>query len=121
METLEKNGTVYVLVPRDAWQRIASSDVVMPELPPKDKDGNRPAIEAIRVIIARGIIRDRLAVGWTQAELSRRSGVRKEVLNRIEKARVTADESTLLRLDKAIKKQARAAAKPAREKVKLAS
>ena len=103
METVEKHGTVYVLVPREAWQKISSGEVVMPELPPADKDGNRPALETARAIIARGIIRDRLALGWTQAELARQSGVRVDVLNRIERARVTADQATIERIDKALR------------------
>jgi len=103
MDTIEKNGTTYVLVPREAWQKIASGEIVMPELPEADAAGNRPALEFMRVVIARGIIRDRLAKGWSQAELARQSGVRVEIVNRIEKARVTADETTLKRLDKALK------------------
>jgi len=110
METLEKNGKVFVLVPQDAWNRIASTDLHMPEMPTADAEGCRPALEAARVLIARGIIRDRTAIGWSQAELSRKSGVPVATLNRIERAKVTPDQATLKRLDKAMS-QAR---KPAR-------
>ena len=104
METLEKNGTVFVLVPQDAWNKIASSDLNMPEMPPADDEGCRPALEAARVLIARGIIRDRTAIGWSQAELSRNSGVAVATLNRIERAKVTPDQATLKKLDRAIKR-----------------
>ena len=109
METIEKNGTVFVLVPRKAWQQIAAGELAMPEMPPADKDGNRPALKAVRVLIARGIIRDRAALGWSQAELARQSGVRVETLNRIERAKVTPDEATLNRIDRALRRAARPA------------
>src|SRR5258708_4929979 len=107
METLEKNGTIYVLVPREAWQKISSGDVVMPELPPAAADGSRPALETARVIIARGIIHDRLALGWTQAELARQSGVRVDGCNRIERAGVRGDQPTIERIEKALRPPAR--------------
>jgi ribosome-binding protein aMBF1 (putative translation factor) len=109
METIEKNGKVFVLVPRKAWQKIAAGDLAMPQMPPADKDGNRPALAAVRVLIARGIIRDRAALGWSQAELARQSGVRVETLNRIERAKVTPDEATLNRIDRALRKTTRPA------------
>jgi hypothetical protein len=102
---------LFVLVPQDAWNRIASSDLHMPEMPPADAEGCRPALEAARVLIARGIIRDRTAIGWSQAELSRKSRVPVATLNRIERARVTPDQSTLKKLDKAMSQ----AHKPARK------
>ena len=104
METIEKNGTVFVLVPKEAWQRIAAGDVPMPDLPEANAEGNRPALQTARVLIARGIIRDRTALGWSQGELARQSGVPVATLNRIERARVTPDASTIAKIDKAIKK-----------------
>lgn len=104
METIEKNGQIFVLVPRAAWQKIAAGDVPMPQLPEPDDQGNRPALQTARVLIARGIIRDRTALGWSQGELARRSGVPVATLNRIERARVTADASTIGKIDHAIKK-----------------
>ena len=104
METVEKNGRVFVLVPKETWQKIAAGDVAMPELPDADADGNRPALETARVLIARGIIRDRTALGWSQGELARQSGVPVATLNRIERARVTPDASTIGKIDKAVTK-----------------
>jgi ribosome-binding protein aMBF1 (putative translation factor) len=103
METIEKNGKTYVLVTAEAWEKLVSGDAGWPELPPADKSGNRDALAYARVSIARSIIRDRTVLGWTQAELARQSGVRVDILNRIERAKHTADESTIKRLDKAMR------------------
>lgn len=103
METIEKNGRVFVLVPQEAWSKIAAGEMRMPEMPPADENGNRPALQAARVLIARGIIRDRVALGWSQAELARKSRLNVETLNRIERAKVMPDEATIKRIDKAIK------------------
>lgn len=107
METLERNGKTYALVPLDAWRKLASGDVRMPELPRPDANGDRPALPFMRAIIARGIIRDRVAAGLSQAELARRAGMEPATLNRIEKARVTPDQATIAKIDKALKGRAR--------------
>jgi ribosome-binding protein aMBF1 (putative translation factor) len=104
METVEKNGKVFVLVPRKAWQKIAAGELAMPKMPPADEHGNRPALEAVRALIARGIIRDRAARGLSQAELAGQSGVGVETLNRIERPKATPDEATLNRIDRAFRK-----------------
>lgn len=103
MQTIEKNGKTYALVPLDAWQKLTSGEVAMPKLPEADANGDRPALPFMRAIIARGIIRDRVAAGLSQAELARRAGMEPATLNRIEKARVTPDEATVARIDKALK------------------
>ena len=51
---------------------------------------------------ARQIILERTALGLSQAELARRAGVRVETLNRIERAKVTADTATIAKIDKAL-------------------
>jgi len=111
METIEKNGTVFVLVPQDAWNKLARGDVMLPELPPADADGSRDALEFARVSIARTIIRDRVAAGLSQAKLAELAGITRQVLNRIERARVTPDVATVDRLDKAMKRHAKKAGK----------
>ena len=102
METIEKNGTVFVLVPEAAWDKLARGDVTMPELPPADAEGNRDALAYARVSIARTIIRDRVAAGLSQARLAELAGITRQVLNRIEHARVTPDGTTITKIDKAI-------------------
>ena len=108
METIEKNGTVFVLVPQTAWDKLARGEVIMPELPPADESGSRDAIAYARVSIARTIIRDRVAAGLSQAELAERAGVTRQVLNRIERAKVTADQATIAKIDRTLKAMARA-------------
>jgi ribosome-binding protein aMBF1 (putative translation factor) len=61
-----------------------------------------PALEFARATIARGIIADRNALGWSQAELARQANIRVETLNKIERARVTPDAATLRKIDAAI-------------------
>lgn len=103
METIQKNGKTYALVPLGAWQKLLAGDVKMPALPKADANGDRPALPFMRAIIARGIIRDRVAAGLSQAELARRAGMEPATLNRIEKAKVTPDQATVARIDKALK------------------
>ncbi|HSU67050.1 MAG TPA: helix-turn-helix transcriptional regulator [Tepidisphaeraceae bacterium] len=113
METIEKNGMTYALVPLETWNRIARSE--MPELPPADALGNRNAVAFARVSIARTIIRDRLAAGLSQSQLAAAAGITRQVLNRIERAKVTADEATINKIDRAlrahVKRQMRGAKK----------
>ena len=55
---------------------LEDGDPDLPTMPPADENGQYPAIETARVIIARQIIRGRKAAGWTQAELAARAGIR---------------------------------------------
>lgn len=103
MRTRVENGQTFVLVPADAWARIAGGTTPMPELPPADAKGSRDALAFARATIARGIIRDRVAAGLSQAELARRARIQPAVLNRIERGRVVADESTLKKIDVALR------------------
>ena len=102
MKTVTKSGKSYVLVPTDVWARIAGGEVAMPQLPPAKSNGNRDALAFARAAIARGIIRDRVAANMSQAELARRAGIQAAVLNRIERAKVVPDESTMRKIDKAL-------------------
>lgn len=104
MKTITRGGTVYVLVPQDAWDKLARGDVTLPALPPADADGTRDAIAFARASIARTLIRDRVAAGLSQAELARLVGMDRATLNRIEKARVTPNEATVARIEKAMRK-----------------
>jgi len=117
MQTIKRNGKTYVLVPEDAWQRLASGSFQMPSLPAPDAVGNVPAVEFARATIARGIVRDRVAAGLSQAQLARLAGIRAETLNRIEKAKVTPDVATVAKIDRALKR----VSKPARESRRRAS
>jgi ribosome-binding protein aMBF1 (putative translation factor) len=90
-----------------------------PQLPPKNERGNYPALETMRALLARDIMRSRRALGWSQAELARRAGVPPETLHRIERGKHSASVATIDKLDKALKAgEARQQAKAARGKRK---
>jgi transcriptional regulator with XRE-family HTH domain len=55
------------------------------------------------VIIARQIIRRRHVLGWTQAELAQRAGVRAETLSRLETGKHTPNIATVDKLDRALR------------------
>jgi DNA-binding XRE family transcriptional regulator len=67
----------------------------LPPMPPALPNGNYPAIESARVMLARDLITLRKTARLSQAEVARRAGVRPETLNRIEKAKVSADLATV--------------------------
>jgi ribosome-binding protein aMBF1 (putative translation factor) len=77
-------------------------DVDLPDLPAKLPSGNYPAVEALRAGLARKLIKRRWAVGLSQAEVARRAGCRAETLNRIERAKVTADTATITKIDRVL-------------------
>ena len=74
-----------------------------PLLPEPNADGNYPALEALRVSLARKIIRHRRRAGLTQAELARRAGIRPETLNRIEHGDRSPSIATIEKIDRALK------------------
>jgi DNA-binding XRE family transcriptional regulator len=82
---------------------LEDADPDLPKLPPADENGQFPAIETARVIIARQVIRGRKAVGWTQAELAARAGVRQETISRIETGKHSPGLKTMAKIDRALK------------------
>ena len=75
-------------------------------MPARDSRGNVDAIAYARASIARSLIQERQAAGLSQAELARAAGMDRATLNRIERAKVTLDEATYRRLQKAMKTRA---------------
>jgi DNA-binding XRE family transcriptional regulator len=104
------DGRRYLIVEESEYSRLLTSSTGMPavaeeELPPlpkPDADGNVPALEYARASLARKLIIERRARGWSQAELARRAGVRIETVNRLEKARHTADIATAQKIQNAL-------------------
>jgi ribosome-binding protein aMBF1 (putative translation factor) len=80
----------------------AVSEKDLPPLPKPDADGNVPALQYARASLARKLIVERRARGWSQAELARRAGVRVETINRLEKAKHTADHATAGKIQNAL-------------------
>jgi DNA-binding XRE family transcriptional regulator len=101
--TLNMNGKTFVLVP-DLEYRHLTARAGGPDFPKADEGGNFPALQTGRVSIAREVIRRRQAVGLSQKALAAAAGIRVETLNRIEKAKVTADTATIAKIDRALKR-----------------
>ena len=102
-QNLKLAGKEFVIVSRADFDRLTRraaviDDVTIPALPAALPDGNYPALSAGRAILARKLIRRRWAVGLSQAEVARRARIRPETLNRIEKAKVTADTATVAKI-----------------------
>lgn len=75
----------------------------LPDYPPADADGNRPAMEFARTSIARSIIEDRLAAGLSQEELARLAGVRQETISRLESGKHSPTLRTVAKIDRAMR------------------
>ncbi|HEY5310968.1 MAG TPA: helix-turn-helix domain-containing protein [Pirellulales bacterium] len=104
-QTILVDGKPYVLLPREEYERLTTLAKVaeLPPLPEPDADGNYPAVEYARASLARDIIRDRVALGWSQRELASQSGVRVETLCRLETGKVTPSLATVKKIDLALK------------------
>jgi transcriptional regulator with XRE-family HTH domain len=72
-------------------------------LPSPGKDGNFPAAETLRGILAGQIARRRQAAGWTQADLAERAGVRQETVSRLEGGKHAPNVRTVDRIDQALR------------------
>src|SRR5437870_2435539 len=83
---------------------LRKADEWEPLLPEPDADGTYPALEALRVSLARKILRDRRRLGLTQVELARRAGIRPETLNRIEQGKVSPSVATVEKIDRALRR-----------------
>ena len=75
---------------------------VLPEMPPANANGNYPALETLRVIIARQIIERRHQAGLSQAELAKRAGVREETVSRVEGGKHAPTVRTVEKIDRAL-------------------
>src|SRR5712671_4002147 len=96
IQTLNIGGKKFVLMPQAEYRRLTKSKMLsVPRMPPLAADGTYPAAEAMRVAMAKKIIAAREAVGFSQAELARKAGIRVETLNRLEKGKHTPDLATI--------------------------
>src|SRR5271155_5518449 len=104
-QILELAGKQFVVIGREEFERLVGHPIdcgdPLPALPAADANGNYPAIAYGRALLARRIVAARNRAGWTQAELARRAGVRKETIHRIEACKNNPDESTFTKIEKA--------------------
>lgn len=103
VETITIKGERFVLLPESEYSRLLD-EPPMPKLPPADSQGHYPALETMRAIMAREIIKRRWRCGLTQADLARRAGIRPETLNRIERGVRAPSVATGDRIDAALQK-----------------
>ncbi len=115
VQQLTLAGQRFVVLPEREYLRLReASEPREPELPLPDAQGNYPAVETMKAMIARDIIRHRRALGLSQAELARRAGIRVETLNRVERGKFAPSVRTVGAIDRALKQRAAevAATKP---------
>lgn len=104
MPRLELGGRRYVVLEEKEYERLCRENgqaLESDELPPYPKpnaDGNYPALEYVRVSLARDLIRDRRALGLSQQQLGRLANVRQETISRLETGKHTADSRTVDKL-----------------------
>ncbi len=110
--TIQVGRKRFVIVPEAEYERLRErnaviDDVELPELPARLPGGNYPAVQALRVGLARKLVKRRWAAGLSQAQVARTAGIRPETLNRIERAKVTADTATVAKIVRVLEKAER--------------
>lgn len=102
--TLNINGQGYTAIPNDTFDSIVQrlGDVKLPELPAPNKRGNRPARETMRALMARKLIRRRVAAGLTQKQLAEAAGVTVKTISRLEAAEHKPQSATIDKIDTAL-------------------
>ena len=92
----------YVVISKEQFDALLEKAGVLPELPPADAQGYRPAVPALRTAMARKLIRRRIAAGLSQQQLAQRAGIRVETLNRLESGKHAPQRETIVRIDKVL-------------------
>ncbi len=104
VQTVMLAGQRFVIVPEGEYRRLRqAAEGTEPELPPADARGYYPAVETMRALLARDILRQRRALGLSQADLARRAGIRPETLNRLEQGKHSPSIPTVDKIDRALK------------------
>ncbi len=110
-DVMIRDGKRFVMVEESRLRRLEGlagmAESELPPWPPADAQGNRPALEYIRVSIARDIIKERRALGLSQERLAELAGLRKETLSRLESGKHSPTVRTVEKIDAALKQYAR--------------
>ena len=108
-----EKGKRFVMVPVAEWRRMeritaqaTAPGEKLPALPKADADGNVPALAYLKAAIARDILRERKALGLTQAELAARAGLRVETLSRLESGKHSPTVRTVEKIDQVLREAA---------------
>jgi ribosome-binding protein aMBF1 (putative translation factor) len=107
-QVIDIKGKRFVLVEESALVRLerqaSKAESRLPAYPRADKKGNRPALDYVRVSIARDIIKERRALGLTQEQLAKLAGVRQETLSRLESGKHSPTVRTVEKIERALKR-----------------
>jgi ribosome-binding protein aMBF1 (putative translation factor) len=99
---LELDGIRYVIIRESLFDQICRKAKIKDVCYKLDEELSSPDLETDKVLLAKKLIRRRQAAGLSQIELARRSGIRPETLNRIERGKTTPDFATIRKLVMAI-------------------
>jgi DNA-binding XRE family transcriptional regulator len=94
VQTVTLSGERFVILPEADYRELVG-ETWEPPLPAPDAQGNYPAVNAARVLLARKIIRRRRAAGLTQSDLAKQAGVRVETVSRLEHAKHSPNVATV--------------------------
>jgi DNA-binding XRE family transcriptional regulator len=101
--TFMLDGQRFVILRETEYKRLTKTQKTSePMLPPPDAEGNYPAVETMRAMLAQKIIRRRRALGLSQVKLARQAGIRPETLNRLEQGKHSPCIATVDKLDRAL-------------------
>ncbi len=102
--TLNIDGRGYTAIPSETFDRIVErlGEVTLPALPEPNKRGNRPAQSTMRALMARKLIRRRVAAGLTQEQLADAAGVTARTISRLEAGEHKPQSATLDKIDAAL-------------------
>jgi DNA-binding XRE family transcriptional regulator len=103
IQTLTIEGQRFVVIPENQFRQLAGENWE-PPLPATDAEGNYPAVESARIVLARQMIRRRRAAGLTQNELAKRAGVRVETLSRLENGKHSPNVATVDKIVRALER-----------------
>lgn len=109
-QIVTSKGRRYVMVPVAEWRRLerlkaqpkALPKQSLPSLPKANADGNVSAFSYLQNSIARDIIRDRLELGLTQAELAEKAGLRQETICRLESGKHSPTVRSVEKIERAL-------------------
>ena len=109
VQTLNLAGAEFVVLERSEYERLRSlerpaGEADLPRWPAADAKGNRPALDFVRVSIARDIIKERTVLGLTQQELAKLAGIRQETLSRLETGKHAPNVRTVDKIDQALRR-----------------
>lgn len=119
LQSITLAGQRFVILPEAQYRELVGQ-TWEPPLPEPDVQGNYPAVDAARVLLARKILRWRRRLGLTGAELARRAGVRVETVSRLEHAKHSPNVATVDKIVHALEcAEPQSAAKGSRAKSKV--